>query len=149
MKSFPTISPDEPAWILFDGVCNLCHGWVRFVLRRDKAGRFRFLPRDSSHGRKRMEVHSRDSANLPDSILLETSGILYTKSEAALIILHNLGGLWSFLAAVCGVWPKSWRDTLYDWVARNRYRWFGKKPACPIPPQEWRERLYSGEEPHE
>jgi predicted DCC family thiol-disulfide oxidoreductase YuxK len=126
--------------VLFDGVCNLCHGAVRFVLARDRAGRFRFAPLQSEVGRALLARHAATAAGLDTIALVDAEG-LPLRSEAALRIAGGLGGPWPWLARLAGRLPRRLRDTLYDGVARRRYRWFGRRDACPAPPPAWRERF--------
>ena len=122
--------------ILFDGVCNLCNGFVQFVIRHDRAGRFRFAALQSEAGRALLTAHGFDAAAAgatnPDSVLLLSGGRLYSHSTAVLRIAHGLGGVWA-LAGVGRVLPRAWRDALYRFVARNRYRWFGRQESCMLP----------------
>lgn len=125
--------------ILFDGVCNLCHGAVRFVMRRDPDARLRFAPLESDLARRL--VRERAGAELPaDSILLLEEGELYQRSEAVLRIASLLRFPWPVIGLL-RVFPRPMRDVAYDCVARNRYRWFGRKQACPAPDPELRDRF--------
>lgn len=114
--------------ILFDGVCVLCSGWVRFVAARD-GGRFRFVPVQSPYGRalaERLGI----STDMPESNAVVLGGMV--KSDAAVAVLSLLPS-WG-AARVLGWMPRRLRDTLYDRVARNRYRLFGRIAACMVPP---------------
>jgi predicted DCC family thiol-disulfide oxidoreductase YuxK len=117
--------------VLFDGVCNLCNGWVRFVMRRDPRRRFRFASLQSTFGAESLRRHG-----LPDdylgSILLLADGVLYARSDAVLRIAGQLRWPWPVLCVFVVV-PRVVRDIVYDWVARNRYRWFGKRESCLLP----------------
>ncbi len=125
--------------ILFDGVCNLCHGAVRFVMRRDPDASLRFAPLES--GLARRLVRERARAEPPaDSILLLEEGELYQRSEAVLRIASLLRFPWPVIGLL-RVFPRPMRDVAYDYVARNRYRWFGRKQACPVPDPEMRDRF--------
>jgi predicted DCC family thiol-disulfide oxidoreductase YuxK len=79
------------------------------------------------------------------SVLIEKGGRVYSRSDGMLVAGHALGGIWALLAKVFGILPRSLRDKLYDWIAANRYRWFGKKDACSLPSGAVRERLLDGE----
>jgi predicted DCC family thiol-disulfide oxidoreductase YuxK len=125
--------------VLFDGVCNLCHGAVRFVLERDPAARFRFAPLQSEIGRSLLERHGLDPGAL-DTVVLVDAGGAHARSDAALRIARELGFPWSWLAALRAL-PRPLRDALYGIVVRRRYRWFGRRDACPPPPPRWRERF--------
>jgi len=117
--------------LLFDGVCNLCHGAVQFVIARDPHARFRFASLQSEVGRELVRRHG-----LPDDvttmILVEPDGRVSLRSTAALRVAVKLGGLWPLLGALLVV-PRFLRDPVYELVARHRYRWFGKKDSCPLP----------------
>ena len=134
-------SPEAGPVLLFDGVCNLCHAAVRFVLRRDHEAVFRFAPLDSEVGR-RLTEHRFAAGDLPDSVILIEDGQLHVGFEAAVLILRRLGAPWSWLSVV-GLLPRSIGDRLYDAVARNRYRWFGRKDACPLPDADLEDRFLS------
>ncbi|WP_341836051.1 thiol-disulfide oxidoreductase DCC family protein [Chitinophaga pollutisoli] len=122
--------------ILFDGVCRFCNGSVNFVLRHDKAGRFRFAPLQSEAGQRLMAQHGIDRAKT-DSFVLIRDGKPYLKSTAALRVARGLGFPWNLLWAFMIV-PASIRNAIYDWIARNRYRWFGKMDACMVPDADMR-----------
>ncbi|WP_310397027.1 thiol-disulfide oxidoreductase DCC family protein [Hymenobacter sp.] len=128
--------PDSaPDTILFDGVCNLCNGFVQFVIRHDSEGRFRFAALQSDAARTLLATHGVAPADLtaePDSVLLLSGGRVYSHSTAVLRIARGLGGVWR-LAGVGGVLPRTWRDALYRFVARHRYRWFGRRESCMLP----------------
>jgi predicted DCC family thiol-disulfide oxidoreductase YuxK len=125
--------------ILFDGVCNLCNTSVQFILLRDKKGYFAFAPLQSAVGQAVMAHHKLPTEAL-ESVLLLENGRLYTHSTAALRIARRLTGLWPILY-VGVIIPKILRDGLYHWIARNRYRWFGKQEACIMPRPEWKNRF--------
>lgn len=129
----------DPAVVLFDGVCNLCSASVRFVLRRDPAGRFRFASLQSEAGRELLRRHGLDPDDLHSVVLVE-DGRAYTRSDAALRIARGLGGGWPLLGALRAV-PRPVRDRVYGLVAANRYRWFGKQDSCMLPTPELRERF--------
>ncbi|HEX8326446.1 MAG TPA: DCC1-like thiol-disulfide oxidoreductase family protein [Hymenobacter sp.] len=128
----PAPSPDV---ILFDGVCNLCNGFVQFVIRRDPAGRFRFAALQSAAGQALLAAQGLDAATValePESVLLFSGGRLYSHSSAVLGIARRLGGVWQ-VASVGLVLPRELRDALYRFVARHRYRWFGRQESCMLP----------------
>ena len=125
--------------VLFDGVCNLCDGFVQFVMKRDKAGIFRFAPLQSEAGRVLLRHFNLDEAAM-DTVVLIENGALHTKSTAALRTVRNIGGVWG-LAYAFIILPKFIRNSVYDFIAKNRYRWFGKKDACMIPTPEVRARF--------
>ncbi|MCB0556214.1 MAG: thiol-disulfide oxidoreductase DCC family protein [Phaeodactylibacter sp.] len=125
--------------LLFDGVCNLCNGAVQFIIRRDPNAVFRFASLQSEFARKSLAEHKKNSDDLDTVVLLEEQQ-LYVKSDAALRAVRYLSGLWPLLYGFI-ILPRPLRNAVYDWVARNRYRWFGKKSQCMIPRPEWRERF--------
>jgi len=138
------MSTPAPATILFDGVCNLCHGFVQFVIRHDAAGRFRFASLQSAAGQALLaaagQPHLAAPSADPDSVVLVAGGRVYTHSAAVLRIAGHLGGAWR-LAAVGWLVPRAWRDALYRYVARNRYRWFGRQESCLLPTPALRARF--------
>lgn len=117
--------------IVFDGICVLCNGWVRFLLRRDR-GRYRFASMQSESGRALLSAHGLD-ADDPASFLLVDNGVAWTDTDAIRRVLSGLGGVWR-IAALIGMVPRFLRDRLYRMIARNRYRWFGTT-ICTIPDQ--------------
>ena len=129
--------------ILFDGVCNLCNGFVQFVIRHDAAGRFRFAALQSAAGQAVLTTHGLDAATVaaePDSVLLQQGGQLYSHSEAVLRIAQGLGGPWRALL-LGRLLPRPWRDAAYRFVARHRYRWFGRQDSCSLPTPELKARF--------
>jgi predicted DCC family thiol-disulfide oxidoreductase YuxK len=125
--------------ILFDGVCNLCNGFVQFVIARDPAGRFQFAALQSDSAR-RLLARLDGLGGIPDSIVLVDNGRVYTRSSAALRIASGLRFPWSLARALIVV-PRPLRDWLYDRVARHRYQWFGRKDVCMVPTAESRARF--------
>ena len=125
--------------LLFDGVCNLCHGVVRFVLDHDREARFRFAPLQSEVGRALLARFGLDADALDAVVLIDETGA-HLRSDAALRVARRLGPPWSWLGPLAMI-PRPLRDAVYDFIARHRYRWFGKKDACPLPRPEWRERF--------
>jgi predicted DCC family thiol-disulfide oxidoreductase YuxK len=117
--------------IFFDGVCNLCHGAVRFIIRRDRTARFRFASLQSDGHRAQCAVTGRIGEPM-DSIILLEDGRTYDRSTAALRIARRLDGAWPLLYAFIII-PRPLRDAMYAWIARNRYRWFGRLDTCPLP----------------
>mgnify|MGYP003577035011 FL=1 len=128
----------DRAVIVFDGVCVLCNGWVRFLLKHDRAGRYRFTAMQTEAGRALLAGHGLDPDD-PASFLLVEGERAWTDSDAIRRVLTGLGGAWR-LAAVMAVVPRVVRDPLYRWVARNRYGWFGTT-ACHVPMDEERARF--------
>jgi len=121
--------------ILFDGVCNLCDVAVQFVIQHDKKDVFRFVQLQSELGLKIMKQIGIDSAKIDSIIMYEPGKAYYYKSEAAFKILKQTTSFYKLLL-VFSILPKSISDYLYDYVAKNRYRWFGKKESCMIPTPE-------------
>jgi predicted DCC family thiol-disulfide oxidoreductase YuxK len=125
--------------VLFDGVCNLCSGSVQFILRRDPGARFRFASLQSPAGRELLARLAVDAAGMDSVVVIE--GERWCKeSDAALRIARHLGGPWRLLAAFRLI-PRPLRDRAYRFVARHRYRWFGKKETCWLPAPELRGRF--------
>ena len=128
--------------LFYDGHCGLCHRAVKFVLKHDRSGNaFRFAPLQGSTFQSRVFPEQR--AALPDSIVVLTdTGSLLVRSDAFIHILRRLGGGWRFLAGIVDVIPRSLRDLAYDFIARVRYRVFGKRDdLCPIVPPDLRARF--------
>lgn len=134
----PAFADDHPI-IVFDGECIFCSGWVNFVLRHDRQGRYRFITAQSPLGEALYRHYGLDSRNYETNILLE-DGIAYLKSEGSLRMAAGLGFPWK-LAGVFRVLPRSIRDPLYELVARNRYRIAGRRNACFVPTPEHRARF--------
>ncbi len=126
--------------IVFDGVCNVCDRSVQFVLQRDTAKVFKFASMQGAFGAALMERAGLNPED-PDSFLLFEEGTTYQNSEAVIRILKKLDGPWPFLGGVFGLIPKPVRNWLYYLIARNRYRWFGKKDSCPLPPPDLQKRF--------
>ena len=128
-----------PPIVLFDGVCNLCNGSVQFLLKRDPEGRFRFASLQSDAGRRLMAEHGLAVDSL-SSVLLIEGGRVWQESSAALRIARHLPGAWKLLRVFAAV-PRPLRDAVYRWIARNRYRWFGKTETCWLPTPELKARF--------
>ena len=136
----------EPhAIVLFDGVCNFCNRSVNFVIKRDTRGYFRFAPLQTAKGGEIARKHGIDPERLETFVLVE-NGRAYRKSGAALRIARRLGGLYALAYGLIAV-PPFMRDFFYDWFARRRYRWFGKREQCMVPSPEVRERFLVDEPP--
>ena len=125
--------------LLFDGVCNLCNGVVRFVIRFDAAGTFRLAPLQSEVGQALLARHDLPTEDFDSFVLIE-DGAVATKSTAALRVARRLDGPWPLLYPLLYL-PERTRDRVYDLVADYRYRVFGKKDQCPIPEPEIRDRF--------
>ena len=125
--------------ILFDGVCNLCNGFVTFVIARDPGGRFKFGPLQSTAAERLLgDIDPRD--RWPDSVVLVENGRVWTRSAAALRIARGLTFPWP-LAFAFVVVPRPIRDSIYNLFARRRYQWFGKRDVCMMPTQALAERF--------
>lgn len=134
------IPPERPV-LFFDGVCNLCNRFVQFVIRHDKQQQFLFAPLQSPSGKTVLE-QVKENGVTPDSVVLHYKGRIYLRSAAALKTCMLLGGIWSVLA-IAYVIPAFLRDRVYEWVAKNRYRWYGKRDSCMIPTSELKARFLS------
>jgi predicted DCC family thiol-disulfide oxidoreductase YuxK len=134
------MSPDSghPV-IVFDGVCVLCSRWVDFILRHDRAGRFRLAAMQGEHGRALLIAHGL-SPDDPVSFLLVEQDRGYSDTSAIARVLTQLGSRWAWAGALIKVIPQPLRDRAYRWIARNRYRLFGRRDHCrlPEPEQAWR-----------
>jgi predicted DCC family thiol-disulfide oxidoreductase YuxK len=125
--------------ILFDGVCNLCSNAVQFIIKREKNELLKFASLQSKLGTELLKQHYIDP-NKTDSIVYIKGNNAFVKSDAALEISKELKMPWSWLAYLSFI-PTSFRDLIYEWVAINRYKWFGKKESCMIPKPELRSRF--------
>ncbi|MBC7688188.1 MAG: thiol-disulfide oxidoreductase DCC family protein [Aquabacterium sp.] len=121
---------DNPV-ILFDGVCNLCNGAVDFVIKRDTTSQFKFAALQSEAGQKLLQQYNLPRENFNSFVLIK-EGKVYTKSAAALKVCKHLTGLWPILYGFIIV-PSFIRNAVYQWIAKNRYKWFGKKQQCMLP----------------
>lgn len=129
---------NEGPIVVFDGICALCNGWVRFLLKRDRAGRYRFAAMQTEAGRALLASHGLDPDD-PVSFLLVEGDRAWTDTDAIRRVLAGLGGAWR-LANLMAMVPRFVRDPPYRWLARNRYRWFGTT-ACHVPTEEERGRF--------
>lgn len=126
------ISFEQPI-VLFDGVCNLCNGFVQFIIKRDKKGIVRFASLQSDFGQQVLQKFNLGSGTdqLSTVILIENNKA-YTHSDVALRLVKYLGYAWPILS-IFRILPRFIRDGIYNWIAKNRYRWFGKSETCMIP----------------
>jgi predicted DCC family thiol-disulfide oxidoreductase YuxK len=131
------IWPDDDM-ILFDGVCLFCSRWVRFIVARDTAARFRFTSIQSPYGTRLAQALGID-ADDPDTNAVVHGGMAYFKSDGALTVLSSLPG-WGWVTVLFAV-PRPVRDAVYNAVAKNRYGIFGKFDACIVPDAGWRARV--------
>ena len=125
--------------IIFDGVCNYCCGVVNFIIERDPSGVFRFAPFQSEAARRILGQYDYPVDTLDSFVLIE-DGKLYTRSEAGLRVQKLLGGFHKLLYAFIVV-PAPIRDAVYDYIARHRYEWYGKKDECMIPTPDIKSRF--------
>ncbi len=132
--------PKDKKLILFDGICNLCNRAVTKIIQLDKKNVFLFCSLQSVTG-KEILAHIKVDPSKIDSIILYKPGIAYhIKSSAALEIMNTLGGFWKF-SKIFLILPSPIRNLIYDFIAKNRYRWFGKKEQCMIPTPELKSKF--------
>ena len=117
--------------LLFDGHCNLCNAWINFIIKRDPSSRIRFASLQSPAGRRLLEDHKID-ANYIDSLVLFEEDKVSVSSTAALRILSYLDG-WERHLIYLTILPRTFRDLVYRFVAKNRYKWFGRREQCMVP----------------
>jgi predicted DCC family thiol-disulfide oxidoreductase YuxK len=129
---------DHPV-ILFDGVCNLCNSSVQFIITHDPRGRFRFSALQSEFGQSQLTRYGLNKERLLSVVLL-INNKAHDKSRAALEIARRLSGLWPLMYTFIIV-PPFIRDFVYDWISKNRYKWFGRQDECMIPTPELRSRF--------
>ncbi len=125
--------------LLFDGVCNLCNYAVQFVIKRDRNAVIKFASLQSSIGQKLLLQHQLSNTQF-DSFVYIKNNKIFLKSTAALHLMKDIGGIWKFLYAFIIV-PEFIRNTIYNIVSKNRYKWFGKKDSCMMPNEKLRERF--------
>lgn len=127
--------------VLFDGVCNLCSGSVQFMLKRDRHEHFRYASLQSDAGKALLREHGvAVPEGDPSSIVVIDDGRVFDRSSAALRVARHLGMPWVMMG-VFAIVPRFVRDVVYDFVARNRYQWFGKTDQCMVPTPELRARF--------
>lgn len=135
MTSLEEQLPKNKQIILFDGVCNLCNASINYVIDRDHRDIFRFVSLQSDLGQTIQRYLGIAEDNLDSIILYIPKEAYYTKSSAALKVMKEFKGLWK-LMQVFTIIPKSIRNLVYDFVAKNRYKWYGKQEHCRIPTPE-------------
>ncbi len=123
--------PEGKKLILFDGICNLCNNSVLRVIKLDTKNQFVFTSLQSNIGKKITNHLNINTSKVDAIILYEPSVSYHIKSSAALKIMNAFGGFWK-ITQVFWIFPKSIRNRVYDFIAKNRYRWFGKKESCII-----------------
>jgi len=132
---------EREAIVLYDGDCNLCAAVVRFTIVRNRTGTLRYAALQSETGRRLAAEHGLTDPGFGTFVFVER-GRAFTRSTGALRLLRHLDGGWPLLSAFLAV-PPFVRDPIYSFVARNRYRWFGKREQCLLMRPEFRERFYS------
>lgn len=137
-RAVPPFADDKPL-IVFDGICVLCSRFAEFVARRDGRSVFRFTAAQSPLGQALFAHYGLDPVNFETNLLIE-DGIAFGKMDAFARIVPRLGGLWRMTSAV-RLLPRPVADWLYDRIARNRYRLFGRHETCVVPGPRWRGRI--------
>jgi predicted DCC family thiol-disulfide oxidoreductase YuxK len=132
-------SQTTEAIVLFDGVCNLCNGLVNFVIDRDPRGRMKFAALQSEAGQELLAEHGLSTTDV-DTMVFIAGGRAYTRSSAALRMFGKLRMPWPLLLPLLVV-PPPLRNLVYRFVARNRYRWFGRREECRVPTPELKQRF--------
>ncbi len=125
----------DKSLILFDGVCNLCNTSVQFVIKHDKANKYLFTPLQSKIGQQVIKAYNLDTTKVDSILLYSKDKGLKIKSTAALHIAKDLGFPINVLSQFLVI-PRFVRDWVYDYIAKNRYKWYGKKESCMIPTPE-------------
>ena len=126
--------------VLSDGVCNLCNNAIQLIIKHDQKDVFRFASLQSDIGKKMLAERNMDPSELESIILIDPGVAYYKKSTAALIISRDLSGGYQFLKNFLFL-PEGFRDGVYDFIGKNRYKWFGKKDQCMIPTPELRSKF--------
>ena len=125
--------------ILFDGICNFCNAGINFIIKQDNKKHFRFAALQSDAGQKILQQHGLPTEGF-ESFILVKDGKVYQRSAAGLKVYNQLSWYWKW-TQLGWIAPKFIRDGIYNYIARNRYKWFGKKEACMIPSPEVRSRF--------
>lgn len=125
--------------IFFDGVCNLCNASINFIIDRDPSGHFKYASLQSSKAEELLTDHDVDPKDL-ESIVFYVDGRVYRQSRAVLEIARRMRRAWPIFYLFVII-PPFIRDALYQWIAKNRYRWFGKRDACRMPTPELKARF--------
>lgn len=132
--------PKDKKIILFDGVCNLCNSSVQYVIKHDKGDIFRFASLQSEIGQKILNHIGISRQNIDSIVFYEPGKAYYYKSTAAIEIAKNLGGFFTY-GTIFRIIPAGIRNLIYDYVAKNRYKWYGKQESCMIPTPELKSRF--------
>ena len=125
--------------LLFDGICNLCNASVQFIIKHDTQKKFSFASLQSDAAKEILLQFDENYLNL-DSIILIFDNTIYSKSSAIIKVGSLLGGFYK-IATIFYIIPKPIRDWVYDYIAKNRYKWYGKRESCMIPTQELKSRF--------
>ncbi len=139
----PTLEPEQgsrsgaaplqrPRALVFDGHCHVCSGWARFLASHPSEPPFSLIPMQSATGKQLLAAHGIDPDD-PSTFLVLDGGRALTESDAAIHVVAVLGGIYRTIRLVRIV-PRAWRDRAYRLLARNRYRWFGRRDTCYLPP---------------
>ena len=132
--------PRNKKIVLFDGVCNLCDNTVQKIIKADHNDQFRFVSLDSPKGQEILNYIGIDRSKI-DSIVLYEAGVAYfIKSKAAFEIASSLGGFYSLLS-ILSILPTALTDAMYSYIAKNRYKWFGKKESCMVPDEAIKQKF--------
>jgi predicted DCC family thiol-disulfide oxidoreductase YuxK len=132
--------PKNKKIILFDGVCNLCDQSIQFIIKHDKKDAFRFVALQSDLGKEILDYLKIDTAKTDSIILYEPEKAYYYKSDAAFEIAKELSGL-PYALSFLQVFPKGLTNLVYDFIAKNRYKWYGQKSECMIPTPELKSKF--------
>ena len=127
--------PQGKLIILFDGICNFCNDSVQRIMKNDSKDRFRFASLQSDIGRKLTAERGIDTSQIDSIIMINPGNAYYIKSTAALKIAGKMDGFYPILQ-IFSIFPENLRDMVYDHIAKNRYKWFGKREECKIPTTE-------------
>jgi predicted DCC family thiol-disulfide oxidoreductase YuxK len=128
--------------LIYDGVCNFCNFWVRFVVKRDKKKKFQFSPYQSVYAKRFFAEQLNDyKTNCPESVIIIENGKVFTNASAIIKILNNMPYPWRFFSFILNILPIATTDYLYRLIAKNRYRLFGRKDNCKIPPKRFINRF--------
>jgi len=140
MSTDTSINNTNPSSVLlFDGVCNLCNGSIQFIVKRDPTAKIHFASLQSDIAKSILRKHQLPVEHLHSVVFIQ-DGVAHTQSAAGLHVLKMLGFPWSILYVFI-ILPKGFRDRVYDWIAANRYRWFGKQESCMMPDAELGKRF--------
>lgn len=130
--------------LLFDGVCGLCNGLVKLILKQDKKGVFRFAPLQSQIAAELLKRHQLNASQLSTVYVVvnyrEANEHLKYKADAAIFVLGQLGGLWKAIS-VLRIFPNILLNWGYDFIAKNRYKWFGRYDTCMMPDPSYQTRF--------